>query len=134
VVITLGDYAEIRRLFNSGTSKRAIAKKLGISRNTVDKYCQGDTTPWNKKAYSRQSTIISDEVMNFIRQCLEEDELEGVRKQKHTAKRIFDRLVEKVLFGEPSISLRNRHKSLLSHWSFHLVMPFKLIGVLQKYI
>lgn len=105
MVITLGDYAEIRRLFNSGTSKRAIAKKLGISRNTVDKYCQGDTTPWNKKAYSRQSTIISDEVMDFIRQCLEADELEGVRKQKHTAKRIFDRLVNECNFtgGESTV-------------------------------
>ncbi|SFM34736.1 helix-turn-helix domain-containing protein [Pelosinus propionicus] len=72
MVITLEDYAEIRKLFNSGTSKRAIAKRLGISRNTVDKYCQGDTAPWNKKAYNRQSTIISDEVMNFIQQCLEQ--------------------------------------------------------------
>lgn len=105
MVITLEDYAEIRRLFNSGTSKRAIAKKLGISRNTVDKYCQGDTAPWNKKAYNRQSTIISDKVMNFIQQCLEEDEREGVRKQKHTAKRIYDRLVDECSFigGESTV-------------------------------
>ena len=105
MVITLEDYAEIRRLFNSGTSKRAIAKKLGISRNTVDKYCQGDTAPWNKKAYNRQSTIISDEVMDFIKQCLEEDEREGIRKQKHTAKRIFDRLVDECNFtgGESTV-------------------------------
>lgn len=95
MVITLRDYAKIRRLFNSGTSKRAIAKKLGISRNTAGKYCQGNTTPWNKKSYTRHSTIISDEVMDFIRQCLEEDELGGVRKQRHTAKRIFDRLIFK---------------------------------------
>ena len=70
MVITLEDYAEIRKLFNSGTSKRAIAKKLGISRNTVDKYCQGDTAPWNRKAHNRQSTIISDEAMDFIKKCL----------------------------------------------------------------
>ena len=105
MVIKLEDYAEIRRLFNSGTSKRAIAKKLGISRNTVDKYCQGDTAPWNKKAYNRQSTIISDEVMDFIKRCLEEDEREGIRKQKHTAKRIFDRLVDECNFtgGESTV-------------------------------
>jgi len=105
VVITVEDYAEIRRLFNSGISKRAIAKKLGISRNTVDKYCQGDTTPWNRKEYNRQSIIISDEVMVFIQQCLDEDEREGIRKQKHTAKRIFDRLVDEYNFtgGESTV-------------------------------
>ncbi|MDD4599649.1 MAG: helix-turn-helix domain-containing protein [Negativicutes bacterium] len=105
MVITLDDYAEIRRLFNSGISKRAIAKKLGTSKNTVDKYCQGDTAPWNRKKYSRQSTIISDDVMEFIRQCLEEDEREGVRTQKHTAKRIFNRLVDECNFtgGESTV-------------------------------
>ncbi len=105
MVITLEDYAEIRRLFNSGISKRAIARKLGISRNTVDKYCQGDTVPWNRKIYTRQSSIISDEVMDFIRQCLEDDEREGIRKQKHTAKRIFDRLVDECNFtgGESTV-------------------------------
>lgn len=105
MVITLEDYAEIRRLFNSGISKRAIAKRLGISRNTVDKYCRGDTAPWNRKEYSRQSTIISDEVMDFIRQCLEEDDREGIQKQKHTAKRIFDRLVDECNFtgGESTV-------------------------------
>lgn len=105
MVITVEDYAEIRKLFNSGISKRAIARKLSISRNTVYKYCQGDTAPWNRKEYSRQSTIISDEVMDFIQQCLEEDEREGVRKQKHTAKRIFDRLVDEYNFtgGESTV-------------------------------
>jgi len=105
VVITVEDYAEIRKLFNSGISKRAIARKLNISRNTVDKYCQGNTAPWNKKEYTRQSTIISDHVMNFIEQCLAEDEREGIRKQKHTAKRIFDRLVDEYKFigGESTV-------------------------------
>lgn len=105
MVITVEDYAEMRKLFNSGISKRAIAKKLGISRNTVDKYCQGDTAPWNKKEYSRQSTIINDDVMDFIQRCLEEDEREGIRKQKHTAKRIFDRLVDEYHFtgGESTV-------------------------------
>ena len=43
--------------------------------------------------------------MDFIRQCLDEDEREGVRKQKHTAKRIFDRLVDECNFtgGESTV-------------------------------
>jgi transposase len=91
-------------------SKRAIAKKFGVSRNTVDKYCSGDSVPWKRRDYIRPSTIINDDVELFIEQCIEQDALEGVRKQKHTAKRIYDRLVEECAFigGESTIRRKVR--------------------------
>ena len=55
------DYKEIRQRFLSGESQRRIAKTMGISRNTVAKYCEGDAVPWERKTPERESTIITDE-------------------------------------------------------------------------
>ena len=46
-------YQEIRRLQLEGVvSKREAARRLGISRNTVKKYWDGDVVPWDKKPYT----------------------------------------------------------------------------------
>lgn len=105
MVITMHDYYEIRRRFNAGESQRHIAKSLGISRNTVKKYCEGNAVPWERKTPERESTILTDETVRFINECLAEDASEGLRKQQHTAKRIFDRLVEEKGFtgGESTV-------------------------------
>ena len=39
------DYDEIRKRYLAGESQRHIAKTPGISRNTVAKYCEGDSVP-----------------------------------------------------------------------------------------
>ena len=45
-------YEAIRKLHvQDNLSQRAIAKKLGISRNTVRKYIDGATVPWERKPY-----------------------------------------------------------------------------------
>ena len=46
VIIEVDIYEEIRKLHLSGISQRNIASKLGVSRQTVKKYCNGDTVPW----------------------------------------------------------------------------------------
>ena len=48
MVITVKDYKEIRQMFLSGMSQRAIAKAKHISRNTVAKYCAGESVPWER--------------------------------------------------------------------------------------
>ena len=105
MVITMQDYQEIRKRFLAGESQRHIAKCLGISRNTVKKYCEGNAVPWERKVPERESTVLTDDTVDFIKQCLEEDSREGLKKQSHTAKRIFDRLVEEKGFcgGESTI-------------------------------
>ena len=59
-------YYLIRSYHNDGMSIRAIAKTLGISRQTVKKYCAGTTIPGNRKEYHRDSTIITDETREFM--------------------------------------------------------------------
>ena len=55
-------------------SQRNVAKILGVSRNTVKKYWEGQTVPWERKPGSgRKNDIITDEVKSFIIKCIESD-------------------------------------------------------------
>lgn len=105
MVITVEMYKQIRRLMLLGESQRQIAAKLHISRNAVKKYRDGEAVPWERKQYERPTAVVTDEVIAFIRYCLKDDELYGTKKQCHTAKRIYDRLVEEQGFagGESTI-------------------------------
>ena len=108
MVITVKDYDEIRKRYLAGESQRHIAKTLGISRNTVAKYCEGAAVPWERKTPERVSTVLTAETVAFIRSCLEEDETEGLKKQRHTAKRIYDRLVEETGFSGGESTVRGK--------------------------
>ena len=57
------DYDEIRRRFNDGESQRHIAKTMGISRNTVKKYCEGNAVPWERKTPERVSSVLTEETV-----------------------------------------------------------------------
>src|SRR5665647_518117 len=91
-------YSEIRTRYSKGESIRSIAKGLEISRQTVKKYCEGSTHPEVRKVYQRGSDVITDKIDQFILRCFQDDEDENLKKQKHTAKRIYDRLVEELAF------------------------------------
>ena len=58
----------------------------------------------------RDSPVINDEVTAFIIACLQEDQETSFKKQRHTAKRIYDRLVEERGFtgGESTIRRKVR--------------------------
>ena len=85
------------------TSQRTAAKRLGISRNTVKKYWEGDNVPWEHKPYNRDATVMTPEVVQFVKDCLDEDDAVNIKRQRHTARRIYQRLVEErgvfVVFG-----------------------------------
>lgn len=108
MVTSVDVYKEIRRLQLEGvTSQRAAAKQLGISRNTVKKYWEGTAVPWDHKAYSRDAAVMTPDVVQFISACLDEDERERVKKQRHTASRIYQRLVEECDFSGSESSVQN---------------------------
>lgn len=106
----MNDYKEIRQRYLAGESQRHIAKAMGISRNTVAKYCEGEFVPWERKIPEREATKVTDEVTAFILSCIQEDEQVTFKKQKHTAKRIYDRLVAEKDFtgGESTIRRKVR--------------------------
>lgn len=125
MVTTVDVYREIRRLQLEGaTSQRQVAKMLGISRNTVKKYWNGESVPWDKKEYNRAPTILTEEVIRFIANCLDEDEQEGIKKQHHTARRIYRRLVEEYGFSGSESSIRNAvHELRLERKSGEVFVP-----------
>lgn len=93
MIIEVDLYSQIRLLYTDGESQRSISKRLGISRQTVKKYCEGATHSDVRKSYSRTSDVITNEIKTFMMDCLKHDKEENLTKQKHSAKRIYDRLV-----------------------------------------
>lgn len=103
--ITAQTYAKIQYYReHTDKSKCEVAKELGIARNTVIKYWQGERVPWERKTGSgRKSFIITDKVKNFIRSCLSEEQL---GKIKYSASMIYRRLTSEQGFKGSEVSVR----------------------------
>lgn len=83
-------YLKVRLAVSEGMSRRQAAKHFNISRDSVSKMVSYSTPP----GYQRQLPIRRpklDAFVSTIEHWLEED-LKVPRKQRHTAKRVFDRL------------------------------------------
>jgi len=84
----------IRSLDSQGVSGREIAQRLGISRDSVAKYAGAqDYSPAPPVPLSRPGGSVLTGFEHVIEQWLGEDQRRP-RKQRHTAKRVFDRLVD----------------------------------------
>lgn len=84
---------DIRPMDADGVSRSEIARRLHVSRNTVSKYA--DMEDMSPVAPVRRAGERPGLEGNgpWIEKVLDED-LSAPRKQRHTAKRIYDRLVE----------------------------------------
>src|ERR1700690_3083274 len=86
-------YGRVRRAVRvEGRSQRAVAKDFGLSRETVGKMLQYAAPP----GYQRQQPIKRPKLgprLGVIDAILEDDQHRPV-KQRHTVKRIFERLRE----------------------------------------
>ncbi|MGA1826828.1 MAG: hypothetical protein WAZ28_01040 [Microbacterium sp.] len=83
----------IRRLDSEGVPGREIARRLGVSRDSVSKYAQAeDFSPTVPALAARPGSVVLAGLEPVVREWLAEDERRP-RKQRHTAQRVFDRLV-----------------------------------------
>ena len=90
-------WASIRLLHRrQGKSISWISRELGISRNTVSKYIKDCDAP-KYRATQPRGKPVADKWKEHVRLILEDDR-NAPRKQKHTAKRIFERLVDEHQF------------------------------------
>jgi transposase len=86
-------YGRVRRAVRvEGKSQRAVAREFGLSRETVRKMLQYAVPP----GYQRQQPIKRPELEPWLGviDAILEDDKQRPAKQRHTAKRIFDRLKE----------------------------------------
>ena len=68
MVVGVDQYKYIRKMaVEDGLSQREIARRLGISRNTVARYCKGEHMPWEAKDRERKPSVVTGEVEDFIR-------------------------------------------------------------------
>ena len=84
-------YRKVRLACRDGMSERAATRHFGVSRQSVRKMLQFSVPPgYRRTAPVRRPKL--DELTGLIEQWLEDDRRHGYRKQRHTAKRIFERL------------------------------------------
>ena len=126
-------YVKVRRaVMVDKCSEREVAKRFGIHRKTVKKMCQYAVPP----GYRRQAEAISPKLAPFtgiIDAILEADKQVHV-KQRHTARRILERLREEHGFTGQYTIVRNyvykvatRHKEMfmpLAHLAGHAQVDF----------
>ena len=81
-------YRKVRFACRDGMSERAAARHFGISRESVKKMLRFSVPPgYRRRAPLRRPKL--DGFTEIIDRWLKED-LKQLRKQRHTAKRIFD--------------------------------------------
>ena len=80
-------YRKVRLARRDGMSERAAARHFGISRESVKKMLSFSVPP----GYRRRAEIKRPKLDGFIDQWLREGLVQRA-KQRHTAKRVFERL------------------------------------------
>ena len=126
-------YAKVRRaVMVDGISRRQAARRFGVDRKTVDKMLQHSVPP----GYTRKRPPIAVKLSPFITviQQIIEDDKEIIKKQRHTAKRIFERLRDEHCYEGSYTLVREfvareqlRHREVfipLSHTPGHAQVDF----------
>ena len=104
-VLTLEDWTSIRWLhFREKKSVRWIANEFRISRKTVAKYLEKPDAPKYTLSESRAKPV-ADQWRTRIEEIIESDK-DAPRKQRHTARRIFTRLVDEAGYAGSERTIR----------------------------
>ena len=94
---TMYEYDLVRRLFyRNGMSKSEISRQTGLHRRTINKMLLYAKPPGYRFTKPRHKPKLAS-FLGIIDQILSDD-LKAPRKQRHTAKRILDRLREEYGF------------------------------------
>ena len=116
-------YGRVRRaVLVDGLSQRSVAREFGISRKSVRKMVSFSVPP----GYRRQQAVKRpklDPWVGVIDAILEEDKARPA-KQRHTAKRVFDRLREEHQFTGGYTIVKNYLRSV-ARWIARYFVPVR---------
>jgi hypothetical protein len=99
------DVELIKKMHEREHSIRDISRMTGWSRQTVRKTLAAPAEPPVYDMDRPRPCPVMDPYLNTVKQWLAEDE-SAPRKQRHTAKRVFDRLVDEYGFGGHETTVR----------------------------
>ncbi len=118
--INMEQWATIRRrVLIEGVSKRQIIRETGMHWQTLNKILSNSSPPGYQQNQKRKSML--DDHVDWIRDILESDK-SAHKKQRHTSKRIFERLQAEKNF-QGSYTIVKRLVSQLRKTSQEVFMP-----------
>lgn len=114
-----------KQVLVKGWSIRKVAKEMQIARQTVRKCLEDLAPPIYRQSKPRQTPVL-EKVKPIVDTWLEQDE-QSPRKQRHTSRRIYQRLVAEYGFqgGEPTVrayvaSVRGRRREVFVPLAFEM--------------
>ncbi|MEA1951858.1 MAG: IS21 family transposase [Planctomycetota bacterium] len=99
------DVELIKQMKRKGRSVREISRMTGWSRQSVRKHLVGPAEPPVYKTASPRPSPVMGPYLGVVTRWLEDDE-KAPRKQRHTARRIYDRLVDEYGFCGAEVTVR----------------------------
>ncbi len=99
------DVEFIKKRHEDGWSIRKIARQLEVSRQTVRKVLEAPAEPPRYRQSAPRPSPVMDPYLGVLESWLTADE-EAPRKQRHTAKRAYDRLVDEYGFTGAEVTVR----------------------------
>lgn len=117
----------IRKLyFREGWPIRKIARELGHSRKTVRK-ALSDAGPWTYRLTQPRPSPKAGPYRDLIRQWLEEDR-RAPRKQRHTARRVYERLRDEYGYDGAESTIRRVVAELRRELEMNPVEPYFVLS------
>jgi len=99
------DVELIKKMCERGRSIREISRLTGWSRQTVRKVACGPAAPPVYTQSRARPSPVMDPYIDIVKSWLDGDN-DAPRKQRHTAKRVFDRLVDEYGFAGAEVTVR----------------------------
>lgn len=105
------DVEMVKKMRDRGRSIREISRLTGWSRQTVRKVLAAPAEPPIYNLSRARPSPVMDPYLDIVRAWLKADET-APRKQRHTARRIYDRLVDEYGFTGAEVTVRKAVASL----------------------
>jgi len=110
-VLKMVDVEYIKKRHEDGWSIRKIARQLEVSRQTVRKVLGAPAEPPRYRHGAPRTAPVMGPYLGVVERWLAADE-EAPRKQRHTAKRAYDRLVSEYDFRGSEVTVRRAVRAL----------------------